>query len=298
MKNSAPYLLIERLLHKSCLIFLISRELVCFRGEGNLRLSWWKCCLMSMPVQRTLFCDPFVGSGTTLFKSARKGLACYAAEINPSAIEMAKTINFVHVSSGKRLQYLAEAEGRVRALMNGRIGGLFSHQHESQARQDQSIDADICTAISRCRDQPLAYNILVNVLMRFQSFNKPNSPSALLVALNEHRAIVRDLPSSDAPYLLFHTHARCVPVQNNSVDLVITSPPYINVFNYHQYNRPAIETLGWDLLGVARSEIGSNSQKQTESLSHGRSVCHGDATGSYRVRAHHASSRTCHCCCG
>ncbi len=39
---------------------------------------------------------------------------------------------------------------------------------------------------------------------------------------------------------------------------MVTSPPYINVFNYHQQYRRAVEALGWDLLAVARSEIGSN----------------------------------------
>ena len=41
-----------------------------------------------------------------------------------------------------------------------------------------------------------------------------------------------------------------------AVDLVITSPPYINVFNYHQNYRAILEVLGFDLLKVAESEIG------------------------------------------
>jgi hypothetical protein len=38
----------------------------------------------------------------------------------------------------------------------------------------------------------------------------------------------------------------------------VTSPPYINVFNYHQHYRRSVESLGFDLLKVAKSEIGSN----------------------------------------
>ncbi|NEP05987.1 MAG: hypothetical protein F6K25_26685 [Okeania sp. SIO2G4] len=38
---------------------------------------------------------------------------------------------------------------------------------------------------------------------------------------------------------------------NNSI-------PYINVFNYHQNYRKSAELLGWDLLKIAKSEIGSN----------------------------------------
>ncbi len=55
-----------------------------------------------------------------------------------------------------------------------------------------------------------------------------------------------------------HADARSIPLPDHSVDLVITSPPYINVFNYHQNNRPAMELLGWDVLDIAKSEIGAN----------------------------------------
>ena len=49
-----------------------------------------------------------------------------------------------------------------------------------------------------------------------------------------------------------------MPLQSQSVDFAITSPPYINVFNYHHNYRRSVEVLGWDPLRVARSEIGSN----------------------------------------
>jgi hypothetical protein len=52
--------------------------------------------------------------------------------------------------------------------------------------------------------------------------------------------------------------ARDLPVPEASVDAVIASPPYINVFNYHQNYRPATELLGWRPLEAARSEIGAN----------------------------------------
>ena len=41
-------------------------------------------------------------------------------------------------------------------------------------------------------------------------------------------------------------------------ELIVTSPPYINVFNYHQNHRAILELLGFDLLHVAASEMGSN----------------------------------------
>jgi hypothetical protein len=69
---------------------------------------------------------------------------------------------------------------------------------------------------------------------------------------------VTELPFSEQPVEVYHTDARQTLLADCSVDLVITSPPYINVFNYHQQYRASAEALNWDLLKVAKSEIGSN----------------------------------------
>jgi SAM-dependent methyltransferase len=70
--------------------------------------------------------------------------------------------------------------------------------------------------------------------------------------------LVRELPFSFQPIKADLQDARALPLQSQMVDFVVTSPPYINVFNYHQNYRRSAEVLGWDLLRVARSEIGSN----------------------------------------
>lgn len=53
--------------------------------------------------------DPFVGSGTTLFEAARKGFTSYAAEINPSAIELARTALFVNLPLAERKNVIQAA---------------------------------------------------------------------------------------------------------------------------------------------------------------------------------------------
>ena len=61
---------------------------------------------------------------------------------------------------------------------------------------------------------------------------------------------------------MHHADARALPVESGSADLVLTSPPYINVHNYNQKYRRSVEALEWDILAVARSEIGSNRQNR------------------------------------
>jgi hypothetical protein len=71
------------------------------------------------------------------------------------------------------------------------------------------------------------------------------------------RSLILSLPYSRRSIKLWHADARRLP-KTTVADLVDTSPPYINVFNYHQQFRAAAESLGWNLLNVARAEIGSN----------------------------------------
>ena len=67
------------------------------------------------------------------------------------------------------------------------------------------------------------------------------------------------LPYATSPLRVDLCDARLVHSWlSGMVDIVITSPPYINVFNYHQNHRALLEVLGFDLLKVAESEIGSN----------------------------------------
>ena len=74
--------------------------------------------------------------------------------------------------------------------------------------------------------------------------------------------IVRSLPESIGQLTVHHADARSLPIESGTVDLVLTSPPYINVHNYHQKYRRSAEALDWNVLAVARSEIGSNRQNR------------------------------------
>ena len=73
---------------------------------------------------------------------------------------------------------------------------------------------------------------------------------------------VRALPESERRVAVHHADARALPIESNSVDLVLTSLPYINVHNYHQKFRRSVEAMEWDVLSLARSEIGSNRQNR------------------------------------
>lgn len=70
--------------------------------------------------------------------------------------------------------------------------------------------------------------------------------------------VVLDLPVAETEISIELGDARFLPLRDKSVDFVLTSPPYINVFNYHHNYRRSVELLGWDVLHSAKSEIGAN----------------------------------------
>ncbi|PNW32847.1 UNVERIFIED_CONTAM: methyltransferase, partial [Euhalothece sp. KZN 001] len=70
--------------------------------------------------------------------------------------------------------------------------------------------------------------------------------------------LIENLPYSSKQVNVGLSDARSLPLARDCIDFVVTSPPYINVFNYHQNYRKSAEILGWDLLKIAKSEIGSN----------------------------------------
>lgn len=57
-------------------------------------------------------------------------------------------------------------------------------------------------------------------------------------------------------------------IDNKSVHLVVTSPPYPNAFDYHLYHRFRLFWLGFDPVAMARNEIGShlNYQRNGKSI--------------------------------
>jgi hypothetical protein len=72
------------------------------------------------------------------------------------------------------------------------------------------------------------------------------------------KSLVLKLPFNLNQISVFHCDARETPLADSTIDLILTSPPYINVFNYHQQYRRSAESLQWNLLKVAKSEFGSN----------------------------------------
>jgi SAM-dependent methyltransferase len=200
----------------------------------------------------TIVLDPFAGVGTTLFEAARKQLACFGTEVNPAAVAMAETVRFVALNTQQRQSLIQKARILLDHALPASLGPLFGDHND-----ETEVAERIAELIRQLPHGDPAHNLLTNVLIRVCEIGNPTSDDVRR-ALHQHAAIVESLPFSRERYAITNSDARQLPLEDGSVDLVLTSPPYINVFNYHQNSRRAMELLGWDLLHVAKSEFGSN----------------------------------------
>ena len=201
-----------------------------------------------------LVLDPFLGSGTVLCEAGRLGLPCFGVEINPAAFKMARTYRFLNASPDEREGAFDEIGASLQDVIPDSLP-IF------RGAAPEVGSAELQRAVVALSSNPSSEwsAILLDALIILLDFYKEDSTATRVFATWEKlKATVAVLPSSRAPVGLANTDARSLPLAPSVVDLVVTSPPYINVFNYHQQYRASAEALGWDLLKVARSEIGSN----------------------------------------
>ncbi|MCK4540653.1 MAG: Bpu10I family restriction endonuclease [Spirochaetales bacterium] len=222
-------------------------NLFTWRGQFSPQLI--ECLLSSYCPVGSVVLDPFAGSGTVLFEAASMGLSAFGFEINPSAWSFCKLYEFANASHDLREKSILELREKIQAEFPM---VLFSEDYLSTEEVEKRI-IRIGDSISD------SAKVLCNALVvLIDIFKNQISNDFVQSKFYELVKLVRNLPYSKKLIKADLQDARCLPLENQSVDFVVTSPPYINVFNYHQNYRRSVEILGWDVLRVARSEIGSN----------------------------------------
>jgi len=229
-----------------------------FNWRGQFTPQFIEYLLDAFARPGSLIVDPFCGSGTVLLEAAAKRMLAAGYEINPAAYAMSKFIGFVNTPSDERARLFQRVHNEVYRLTGVHHGlPLFETSEDYRRRYKNLVDfaGDLFAAVERKSELVLA----LIVLMRAEINGRGDLSCALHKACSSVRDDLYNLPFSEKKIDVElcdarQTHKKCCA----AADLIITSPPYINVFNYHQNYRALLEVLGFDLLKVAESEIGSN----------------------------------------
>jgi len=202
--------------------------------------------------------DPFVGSGTTLIECGRTTRMAYGYDVNTAAAYSARTAELINIPRHERERLFHDVAALLtEQLEQFRQPDLFTWMHERQPGRD--FASTVNSLFGTCHGARHVETILMNVVMQAMGENgRGLDADVLFSSFARYRNTCSNLPYSASPLYAAQGDARCVPLDNETIDLIITSPPYINVFNYHQNYRKALEFVGLAPLNAAPSEIGAN----------------------------------------
>jgi DNA modification methylase len=222
-----------------------------FTWRGQFSPQLIENLLMSYCPKNAVVLDPFAGSGTVLYESGCFGLKAFGYDLNPAAWILIRTYEFINIEPKERQSILDSVQNKLDKYFPNL--GFFDISSEIDILEfDQAISN--IQGISGYHEKIIIDTLVILLDLANNSLTIERIHN-IFTSLCQ---IIRDLPYSESRIITSLCDARSLPIETNSIDFVVTSPPYINVFNYHQNYRRSAEMLGWDLLKIAKSEIGSN----------------------------------------
>ncbi len=219
-----------------------------FAWNGQFSPQFVETLLNHYSKENDVIIDPFAGSGTTLFEAARKGLSAYGMELNASAYYMAKTYELANKTFYERNILIETVENIILNIL-----------------EPDEILPTLTNIIQKNTSSDIS-SLISTLIILMDLFNNDLSISILNKKWNELKRIVLEIPFSMATIKVDIGDARNLSLKTNEATLLITSPPYINVFNYHQKYRRSVEVLGYDVLTIAKNEFGSNRKNRGNRL--------------------------------
>lgn len=207
---------------------------------GRLHPAWVRRLLAAAPDGAHVY-DPFCGSGTVLVEARLRGLLADGSDLHPLAVRLA------HLRScpGPALDALAAEAERCAEGSRTRRQTPFSKLAAGEKAFLPHVLATLIALrdeIEKTEDDHIREVLLFSLtpLLDKLSSRPDREPVAMSVhALREHFlarvarwcAFFEEL--ADKPQALVHdADARRIPLQDATVDVVITSPPYPGVYDY------------------------------------------------------------------
>lgn len=211
-----------------------------FSWNGQFSPQFVEAELSNYADENFIVVDPFAGSGTTMCEAARKNMTAYGIELNPSAYHMAKTYELVTLDFVERNDLIMSVDNLIKRVAENddimaKLTGFVENEKNDNVR-----------------------NVISTLIVLMDIFKNEVNIDLLNNKWEKLQNTIVDLPVSRKKVSVFNGDAREIPLKSNEVDILLTSPPYINVFNYHQNYRRSVEALGYDVLNIAKSEFGSN----------------------------------------
>lgn len=207
----------------------------------------------------SLIADPFSGSGTVLLESSERQLDVIGCEVNPAAYAMSKFFEIGTLTIAKKKSLCKKLEREIIKLNIDIDEPVYKKDKSNDYRQSYENFIKFSKQAINTHASKYQLILILNILFKMEGYKKLTIGNAWNKAYSEVYNFLHSLPESKSSVSALLTDARSLHKHiDRKVDLIITSPPYINVFNYHQNHRIIMELLDFNILSVAHSEFGSN----------------------------------------
>ena len=172
--------------------------------------------------------DPFCGSGTVLLESASKGIPAYGTELHPAAYAMAKFSTLSSLSIRDRVQLCETVEANIDHVAVQFEDYPLWCQRPSFRESASNLLKLGQLLLDRCGSKQQTL-LMALVLFETESLRKGGLASVVRRAFRRIVNHLLRLPKSDTAPEVFWCDARTAHQVMGPCDLLITSPPYINL---------------------------------------------------------------------
>ncbi|MEO2280235.1 DNA methyltransferase [Pseudoalteromonas pernae] len=224
--------------------------------------------------------DPFCGSGTTLLEASNLGRKAIGTDNNAVAVLLSKVKTKKYDDTD--IANLQDFYERYTELMENSVErpGLvtddknFFYWYSPEVISHLSkLKGLIYSVDNGIQDLLLAVFSSILVKVSFQDsdtrYAKVDKEISIEKTdeqfLGKLKRVIKDL--RDSNYVLNEEvcvskcDARNIPhIESDSVNLIVTSPPYLNAYDYHKYHRQRLHWINADIKFTRTSEIGSHDQ--------------------------------------
>lgn len=204
-----------------------------FKWRGQFSPQFAELLIKTYSNEGDIVFDPFSGSGTIIGEAIAQKRSAIGIELNPAAFYMSDFYRILTLELPNRERLITIVEIIFSESPHDAIQKMFNDNNENV----QSI-AGLLVILADIEGKEIDPDMFLNVWQEIK-FD--------LLTANYKNSVITYLGDARNRFL-----------KSGSADITITSPPYINVLNYHQQYRKSMEYLSWNILGIAKNEVGSN----------------------------------------
>jgi len=246
-----------------------------------------KSTILQLTKEGDIVLDPFCGCGTTLVEAKLFNRHGIGVDLNPIAVLVSKAktnklneadikliFSFLNAVEKDILKYY----NKEKIKLNYKIPEFYNRDHwfQENVLHELGIIKGYIKKIEKPELKDFLFTAMSSIIVtvsnqesntRFAAINKQIKPFGTFFEFKKKlynmtlRIIEFSKKASDSKIDVFEADTRNMSfLKNNSVDHIVTSPPYANTYDYYLYHKFRMYWLDYDVRKVQNNEIGSRNR--------------------------------------